>query len=348
VKDETEQKSLPASHKKLRDARRKAHVSRSRDLVSGVALLVIIVYLLIYWSTFRDHAVELADTVAAMSGNPTAASPASAIELAGEILLLTLLPPLLLIVVVSLIAGVASTLGPVFSFEPVKPKFDNIDPVQGLKRIFSLRNVIEWIKSLLKVVILGGAFWLVLRSYLQSLFELPACGEFCLGPMVIATLRPLALTAAVAFVFIGIFDVALQYQLFLRDMRMTKTEYKREQKELQGDPLIRGERRRFGTQMMFSPMRLGLQNAVLVVSHGPTFVGLRYVRGETPLPLIVTKARGDKAAAMLAEARGRGLPIFEDAALAESLASRGGVGDYIRPEHYQQIARLLMEFGIVS
>jgi type III secretion protein U len=344
MKEETEQKSLPASQKKLRDARRKAQVSRSRDFVSGVTLLVIIIYLLMFWPTIRDRTFQLADTVATIAENPSAEPRQQVIELATKSLLLTIMPPLFLIVAASVVAGMAGTLGPVFSFEPVTPRFDNINPVQGLKRIFSLRNVVEFAKAVFKVVVLAGAFWLVLRSFLQPLFEIPVCGEFCLAPMLVSALRPLALTAALVFLAVGILDILVQYRLFLRDMRMTKTEYKREQRELQGDPLIRGERRRVSAQLTTGPTRIGLHSATLAVSHGETIVGVRFRRNETPAPVVVSKARGERGAAMQVEARSLGIPIFEDAELAEALA-RHGVGEFVQTKLFQQIANLLVQVG---
>jgi type III secretion protein U len=250
-----------------------------------------------------------------------------------------------LIVLSGFLAGAVGTLGAVFSFDPVKPRFERIDPAKGFKRIFSLRSVIEFAKAVTKVIVLAAAFWLVLSGSLQSLFESPVCGTTCLQPMVMAMARPLAVVAAFAFVAIGIVDILLQRRLFLHDMRMTRTEYKRERKELEGDPLIRGERQRVSRQFMTGAMRLGLQHAIVLVAGSDEIVGMRYAVGETPAPVIVSKARGNACGVARADAQRLGIPVVEDEALAAILA-RHVIGDFVRQDVYQPVAQILLRLGL--
>jgi type III secretion protein U len=344
MKEETEQKSLPPSVKKLRDARRKGQVSHSRDLVAGFTLVVMFAYLLFALPSLSDHLEKFVDVVSQSADRPFAEAWNRTVKLAFEITMLASLPVVAIIVATDLITGMAATFGPVFSFEPVKPKFDNINPAQGLKRIASLRNVVEFAKALIKVAILAGAFWLVLRGSIQALFEMPSCGKTCLAEMAIATLRPFAATAAVAFVAIGLLDLLVQRRLFLRDMRMTRTEAKREVKDLEGDPLIRGERRRMRRQLT-TRRRVGLREAVVAVFHHDRIVGLRYRPGETPIPVVVCKGSGAAGMAMLAEARQLGIPIVDNGALVAALAARHAVGDTVVPDLFKPVADTLVAAG---
>jgi type III secretion protein U len=343
MKDETEQKTLPASEKKLRDARRKrGQVAHSRDLVTAVGLLVMLVYLYWAWPNIRDQIVQLIDVVSDAAPEPFALTHTRVIALAVRVLVTTSAAVAALVLIATLLAGMAATGGPVFSFELVSPKFSHINPVEGAKRIFSLRNVVEFAKGLLKVVVLAVAFWLAIRGFLQPLFEIPVCGEACLGPMMIATLKPLAITAAFMFVAVGLVDVLIQRQLFLRDMRMTRTEFKREQKDLEGDPLIRGERRRVRRTFSTSQFRTGLRNATVVVTHGDRLVGLRYRASETPVPVVVSKGVGDQGLRLLAEARELGIPVVDDAALVAGLSDNHAVGKMIRSEYFRPVAEILL------
>jgi type III secretion protein U len=344
MKEETEQKSLPASVKKLRDARRKGQVSHSRDLVAGFTLVVMFAYLLFALPSLSNHLEKFVDVVSQSADRPFAEAWNRTVKLAFEITMLASLPVVAIIVATDLITGMAATFGPVFSFEPVKPKFDNINPAQGLKRIASLRNVVEFAKALIKVAILAGAFWLVLRGSIQALFEMPSCGKTCLAEMAIATLRPFAATAAVAFVAIGLLDLLVQRRLFLRDMRMTRTEAKREVKDLEGDPLIRGERRRMRRQLT-TRRRVGLREAVVAVFHHDRIVGLRYRPGETPIPVVVCKGSGAAGMAMLAEARQLDIPIVDNDALVAALAARHAVGDTVVPDLFKPVADTLVAAG---
>jgi type III secretion protein U len=345
MKEETEQKSLPASHKKLRDARRKGQVSHSRDFVAGFTLTILFAYLLFALPVLGNHLEKFVDFVSLSVDRPFAEASSRDIKLAIEIFMLASLPIVVAIVATDLIAGMAATFGPVFSFEPVKPKFDHINPAQGLKRIASLRNVVEFAKTLIKVVILAGAFWFVLRDAIQALFEMPSCGKTCLAEMAIATLKPLAATAAAAFVAIGLLDLLVQRRLFLRDMRMTRTESKREVKDLEGDPLIRGERRRMRRQLTTRPARLGLREAVIAVFHHDRIVGLRYRPGETPIPVVVCKGSGAAGTAMLAEARQLGVPTVDNDALVAALAARHAIGDTVIPDLFKPVAETLIAAG---
>jgi type III secretion protein U len=342
VNEDTERKSLPASEKKLRDARRKkGQVAHSRDLVSGISLLVMFVYLLFAWSGIRDRAVGLIDTVAAAAAHPFAETRQRTIAVALEALAMTSGMIAAVVLVSTLAAGMVATGGPLLSFEHVKPKLEHISPLQGAKRIFSLRNLAEWAKGITKIVSLMVAFWIVLSGWLQPLFEIPFCGQECVAPMALAILKPLGTTAALVFIAIGLVDVMVQRQLFLRDMRMTQTELKREQKDLEGDPLIRGERRRI-RHALLDGVRTGVRHAVVVIAYRDTMVGLRYRPGETPIPVVVCKGVGDKGQQMLSDARDLRIPIVDDAALAPALAARHAVGEMLQSEFFVQVAEVLL------
>jgi len=348
MKEESEQKTLPASEKKLRDARRKrGQVAHSKDLVSAVTLAVMLVYLAYAWPRIRDGAVQLIDVVSDAAPKPFWQIQERAIALALQLLVTSSAAVAAIVVIATLGAGIAATAGPVFSVELVTPKLSHINPVEGAKRIFSLRNIVEFVKGLLKVASLAVAFWAVLRGFIQPLFEIPVCGATCLAPMTIETLKPIAVTAALVFMAIGLIDVLIQRRLFLRDMRMTRTEYKREQKDLEGDPLIRGERRRVRRTLLVSHVRTGLRNAVVAVAHDDRIVGLRYRAGETPVPIVVCKAVGDEGRRMLAQARELDLPIVDNAALVTALADHHAVGKMIRSEYFRPVAEILLKTGVL-
>jgi len=342
--DDSEEKTLPASQKKLTDARRKGQVSNSKDLVSGFTMLAAVLYLLYQWPKMRDRLVELINVVSTSTERPFAETWQRAVYSTIDVLMMTTVPLLVLVFAVAVVMGMAATRGPVFSFESVKLQFDHISPMKGAKRIFSSRGVIEFVKSLVKVVVVAATFWIVLRGYIPPLFQIPACGENCLGQMVIATLQPLVITAVIAFVVIGVLDMPLQRHLFLREMRMSLTEKKREMKELEGNPQIKAERRRLQFMFALKKVRKGVQHAAFVVTQEDRVVGLLYHREEAPVPLICSKARGQAGDEMVAEARSLGIPVFEEASLVDMLIGHP-IGDRIPPEAYTDVARVLVRSG---
>ena len=344
--DDSEEKTLPASKKKLTDARRKGKTSSSKDLVSGFTLLAAVLYLLYKWPTMRDRLTQFVDVVSASTEQPFAEAWQRAVYGGIDVLLATTVPLLVVVFVVAVVMGMAATGGPLFSFENVKLDLEHVSPMGGAKRIFSSRNVIEFVKSLAKVVVLTTAFWMVLRGFIPPLFQTPSCGEACLERMVVSTLQPLAITAVIAFVIIGVLDMPFQRYLFLKQMRMSLTEKKREMKEQDGSPEIKAQRRRL--QFMFAQqkrVRKGVRHAAFVVVQEDRVVGLLYHKEKAPVPTIVSKGRGQAGDAMVAEARRLGIPVVEDASLVDLLISQA-IGNRIPQEAYVGVARLLARFGI--
>jgi type III secretion protein U len=293
----------------------------------------------------RDRLVQLIDVVSTATERPFAEVMQRAVYGTVEVLLMTTVPLLVVVFAVAVVMGMAATGGPVFSFESVKLQFDHISPMKGAKRIFSTKNVIEFGKSLAKVVVLTAAFWTVLRGFIGPLFQTPSCGEGCLGQMVVSTLQPLAVTAVIAFVVIGVLDMPLQRHLFLREMRMSLTEKKREFKEQDGNPLIKAQRRRLQSMFAKKKVRKGVRHAAFVVAQEDRVVGLLYHREEAPVPLICSKGRGQAGDEMVAEARRLGIPVVEDASLVDLLIGHA-IGKSIPQDAFTDVARLLVRFGI--
>ncbi|PLP57395.1 translocation protein in type III secretion system, RhcU [Mesorhizobium loti] len=343
--EEAEEKRLPASDKKLRDAKRKGQVSQSRDFVSGFGLCAALAYIYIVWPTALGHFSELVDTITDYSvpfGEILLRSSRHAFFL----LMFVTVPLVVVVVVTTLVFGMLATFGPVFSFETIKPQFDHINPAKGLQKIMSLRNVVEFVKGLAKLVFLSALFVVILVQWLQPLFDAPACGMSCMTPMLWELMVPVGASAALAFLAVGILDVPLQRWLFLRDMRMTTTEYKREHKDMEGDPLIRQEQRRQRREAVQQPARLGVQNAVIVFAGDELAVGLRYIKGETPVPTIVAKGQGRTALEMIAQSQASGIPVVQDAVLAQDLFEKTNIGNYISQNMFSPIVRHLVRHGL--
>lgn len=338
---QSEQKSLPASDKKLRDARKKGQVSSSRDLISGFGLLAMILYLLLDWPVLRDQVLVLVDLVSRLSTEPFGTALRVAIPAAMTLVWIAVAPAVAILILTSVTVGMIGTYGPVFSFDTIKPNVEHINPAAGLKRIFSLRNAVEFTKSALKVAALGTVFFFVLRAWLQPMFHAANCGEHCMVPLLIDALKPIISVAVLAFVAIGIFDTGLQRWLFLRDMRMTKTEHKRERKDLEGHPLILRERHRERLRQGSLVGRLGLPAATVVIAGEGEVAGLRYHARTAPLPIIVMKARGERASAMREEAATLGIPVVHNKALAAGLVQHA-VGDHLKQEFFADVAEILV------
>ncbi|TKT69257.1 EscU/YscU/HrcU family type III secretion system export apparatus switch protein [Aquamicrobium sp. LC103] len=344
---ESEEKRLPASEKKLREGRRKGRVHSSRDLIASFTILAALGYLFFSWKTITAKLFDLVDMVGGWRGDAFAETSDLAIHTAYSALFSITVPLVSIVVIVAILTGILATRGLVFSFEPLKPQFEHINPAKGMQRLFSLRNVVEFFKSLAKTLFLSCLLAFILLAWLQPLFEAPACGPACTGPMIVTILIPLGIAAVLAFIFMGILDVPIQRWLFLRDMRMTKTEYKREQKDLEGDPQIRQERHRLRHESS-RPVKLGIRNATLVLVDGSRLVALRYVQDETPVPVIVARGEGVAASELLSEARALDRAVARDEELVSALFKRARTGEYVEPELFSPIVRHLVRLQLVQ
>lgn len=340
--DTSEEKSLPASAKKLRDARKKGQVSKSQDIVAAVAVSTSVFYIYFVAPQVNVYARELIDVTARIYRQSFPELWPHIVDLALRILALTTLPLVLIVCAVVLIASMAAMRGPVFALDPVKPNFDHVNPAKGFERIFSMKSVVEFGKALVKVTVLTVAIVIVFRVGMQPLFEAPRCGPTCIYGTFFSMLKPLVITTLVAFVVVGIFDIALQRWLFLREMRMTKTEFKREMKDIEGDPLIKRERNRRRREMASRIVKVGLRNATLLLGGPDGFaVGLRFVRGETPVPIVVCKGGPGQAKVLITEAILLGIPVIEEAELARGL-NACPIGDQLPDALFQPVADILV------
>ncbi len=346
MSETSEEKTLPASEKKIDDARKKGQVLHSPDMVSGVIMLSCTLFLIYIAPVLQARIGALVEEASHIYDRPFADVWHRLSTIAVQSLLTATLPILAITIFAVLVTNVAVTRGFVFSAKPIEPDFDRINPATGLKRIFSLKSVVEFAKSLFKIIAVTTAFVVVFQAGLKALFESPSCGGLCLQATFSAMIKPLAAIAVAAFLVIGFCDIFVQRWLFLREMRMTKTESKREQKDMEGDPHIRQERQR--QRRSVAGGRLGLKNAVLLIGEPRTvLVGIRYIRGETAVPVVVCRALGVDATQMHKQAVALGIPLESDGDLAGQIFNTSTLGNPVPERAFQPVANALVAAGLI-
>lgn len=349
MSETSEEKSLPASDKKIRDARDKGQVAKSQDLVAGSVMIASTGYLAFVLPEQKSKVEALIDVIARrMHIEPFAEVWPDALTLAGSIMTGLAVPLLAVTVAAIVLTNLVVMRGFLFSTEPITPNFEHINPVSGAKRLFSMRSVVEFFKSLVKIIALATAFFIVFRGGIQSLLQSSACGASCIANTFFAMLQPLIITAVIAFFIVGLVDVLVQQWLFKRDMKMTKSEQKRERKDSEGDPAIIQQRQKQRREMQTFATKTGLLNASLLVGvpDGWT-VGIRYVRGETPVPMIVCRASPEQSRTMITEALLTDIPVIRDKALAATIARTARTGEPVPETSFQRVADLLVAARLI-
>ncbi len=345
--DKSEEKTLPPSRKKLRDARGKGQVARSRDITSAMSLVGAVSFLILGSGAIAGAASNMFEIAGNVGAGDFAIGLRAVLGAAEHAALRAVLPLLILCPVLVVVTALVTLRGIPFSVDPLIPRAEKINPVEGFKRLFKLRSLVELVKSLVKLLLIVVVTLVVLAAGLNPLVQLPSCGMSCVPDAMRALGLPWLVAIVAIFLIIGIVDVWLQRWLFLRDQKMAPSEAKRERKDMEGDPHLRRERRRIMREAVRLAAGLGLRRATMIVHDGDGLVvGVRYQIKEMPAPVVVCRAQGPRAASMLAEAREWRLPSAEDASLAAGLY-RVPPGHGIPERLFRPMALALARAGVV-
>ncbi|GLX89411.1 type III secretion system export apparatus subunit SctU [Pseudomonas weihenstephanensis] len=335
------EKTEQPTAKKLRDARDKGQVVKSKEVVSTALILALVTLFM----TCSEYYMEHLGGLMLMPANYLNLPFGQAFELVLENLMQELVYLCLPILVVAALVVIVSHLaqyGFLLSGESIMPDLKKINPVEGAKKIFSIRSLVEFLKSALKVALLSLLVWVTLEGNLNALIRLPACGLGCIAPIVGLMLEQLMLVCGVGFVLISAADYAFERYQHNKQLRMSKDEIKREYKEMEGSPEIKSKRRQFHQELQTSNLRADVKRSSVIVAN-PTHIaiGIRYVRGETPLPLITLKYTDAQALRVRRMAEEEGIPVLQRIPLARALYQGGHVDQYIPADLIEPTAEVL-------
>ncbi|WP_131195910.1 EscU/YscU/HrcU family type III secretion system export apparatus switch protein [Lichenihabitans psoromatis] len=342
--DSSEEKTLPPSAKKLRDARKKGQIARSKELVTAAVTITAFFYLGVRCVLLFGQLLDGLRVLPALLDRPfDEAVAALSDRLAGNVLW-AIAPFIGLIVMAAVLTNVIVNGGALAAFDPILPKMEHLDPIAGFKRMFGMKNLVEVLKSIVKLAALGGVSLYIIAGALQALVELPTCGLRCVGPTMLGLLQPLLVVTAASFLLVGLFDIGLQRWLFQRDMRMTTSEQKRERKESDGDPLIQRKIREDRRSSM--ALKTGLRNATFIIRSADMCLAMRFAAPDAMVPVLVARGTQEGALALLEEAKTFDLPVVFDP-VAVAVASRLQVGRMITQEMFQPVIGCMRAAGLI-
>lgn len=278
----------------------------------------------------------------ALVGGPSLADGPYAVLPAVGLLFSSVVQPLAFmagtIFVVVLVFEIVQT-GIVFSAQPLKPDFSRLNPAKGLKRLFSVRLLIETAKNILKLAIYTTVGCLVIDDGLQSDIAMVADGHGLFVLIARMAVRLIAAFVFVAFLF-AILDQLIVRRDFLKKMRMSRRELRREMRDREGEPRLKQKRKQMHAE--FVKLAQSVRNLrradVLVTNPDHIVLGLRYDPRSMRAPMIVAVGTGYLAQRLKRLAFIYGIPIIENRALARELYRKSGLNKPI-PEHcFQPVA----------
>ncbi len=336
--------------KRLEDARKKGDVAKSKEVSSTVGLLVWLALGAGVTGYAASRLAALFDALFATIGKGWlhtgfAGAARSIGALSGELLLVLVAMLLLPVAAVGLLTEFLQA-GPVLSFEKIKPKLDHLNPVEGVKRMFSMDNLIEVLKGIGKTALLFAVGWLVVRAAVPEIVGLARSTQ--LSPQAVGaltwslTVKLLAWTLAL-FALVSVLDSAYQRWSFEKKMRMSIRDIKQESKESEGDPHVKQQRKQLHHEMAQRNAAQAAANAnVLVVNPTHIAIAIDYDRESSPVPTIAAKGEEHVARAMREAAEAAGVPIVRNIPLARDLLARAQEGEIIPSDLFDIIAEVIL------
>ncbi len=253
----------------------------------------------------------------------------------------TLLPFLLSVALAGIVSNVLQ-IGFVFSPKALELKYDRINPVEGIKRLMSLRSIMELLKSLIKIAIVGYTSYILIKSEFHNFpLLIDSDVNYIFTYMGHLTLKLVIWTGIVICILAAI-DLGYQKWQFAKNLRMTREEVKEEYKQQEGDPLIKSRIRSMQKEMARKRMMADVPKADVVITN-PTHlaVALAYKHGDMSAPKVVAKGAGIIAEKIKEIARDHGVTVVENKPLARTLFKIVKIGDEIPANLYKAVAEIL-------
>ena len=338
-----QEKTEEPTPKKIEDARKEGNVAKSQD-VSGVVTLVVGVVVLIfymkfliykiadfyrYYLSFFSHQFTLNDMINLF------------IKSAIEVLLL--LAPIALAIMLAGVIGNVAQFGFLFTTKAIMPKFSKINPISGLKNLFSTKKLFEGFKITLKVAI---AFFVGFKLFLGWLDEIPKLELFDLMTQIKWLVDK---SIILAFTMIGVFlvfaaiDFAYQKYSYKKSLKMSKQEIKDEMKNSEGNPEIKAKIRQIQMKMASQRMMGEIPKADVVVTNPTHYaVAIRYDKSQDKAPKVIAKGVDHLAQKIKEIARENDIMIIENKPLARQLYAEVEIEEEIPEKLYKAVIEVLI------
>lgn len=330
------------SARRLSEAREQGNIARSPDLSAAVDLFGGFLILL----TLGGVLVKSFRAVMERSLN----EPALALSFDAIAPLLTftawesakaLLPLLALAVIIALAAQIMQV-GLNLSTKPLEPKFSRLNPINGVKQLFSARNAVKTLVNTLKLLAVLLVGWLFIRAVIGSFTALPMLASLAGVWAILVAGAKLAAWILAILLLIGVLDWAFQRWKHSRDLRMTKQEVKDERRSMDGDPHVKGQRFRMYQRIVLQRINAVVPKADVVVTNPTHYsVAIKYDAKNMRAPRVVAKGADFLAFQIRKVAIAHGVPIVERPPLARALYAASEPGREISPNFYQAVAEIL-------
>lgn len=341
--EDESQKTEDPTPKKLEESRKKGQVALSREVNNWVMLFTATIVVLAIGPSamsaltkFLKSFIERAHFLPADIGGIGRVLGDSFWEVVFILIL-----PLIVLMIAAFLAPFIQ-IGPLFAPEVIKPDVSKISPKSGFKRLFSMRSIMEFVKGVLKIGIIGFIGFLLLKPFYGSIEHMISVPV----PLVMNELQELVLRLMagilVVLLVVAVADLVYQRYEHYKKMRMSKQELKDEYKQTEGDPHVRAKLKQLRQEKARNRMMQAVPEADVVITNPTHYsLALKYDPDEMDAPVLVAKGVDDLAMRIREVAKENDVPLYENKPLARALYSTVEVDDMIPTEHYKAVAEVI-------
>ncbi len=343
------EKTEEPTAKKLDDARKEGQVAKSQEIATAFTLLSLFLILRFaypfigsnFQAVFERVYNSIPDVARTYDGRIPIEYIRSILSNAILTMLLIASPFFIIGFLIAFISDLVQV-GYKPTFKPLQPKFSKLNPISGMKKIFSTRKLFELGKSILKLAVMAVVIYSFFIGRTESLFllyDMPLQQAIGLmGNLIIS----LGIRIAMAYMVIAFIDYIYQKRKFRKDMMMTKKEVKDEFKNSEGDPQIKGAQKRRMMEASRRRMMQALPQADVVITNPTHYaVAIKYDADEADAPIVIAKGADYLAQKIKEIAKENDVEIVENKPLARMLYANVEVGELVPPELYKAVAEVL-------
>ncbi len=335
------EKSEQPTSKRLSDARKKGQVVKSTDVVTTVCTFFVIEAISLTLGGTYKSLIRFFDIVFEAIADPSKSAVSDILQLTIPYLFSAMFPICIVAALAVIVANVGQ-FGFLFAVESLKPDISKLSPFSGLKKMFSVKTLVELLKSSIKLMIFGVLLYVIIAKSIGPLATLPFATLFNGMDIVRPMLKDFIMSFMLCYIVIAVIDYIIQKKILTNELMMTKDETKREMHEMEGDPLIKGNRKRLQREMIFEDNSTATRKSTVLVTNPTHYAAaIYYERGKTSLPILRAKGSGFIALRMIAIAREENIPIVENVPLARALCKELEINDIIPKDLLEPVTEIL-------
>ena len=328
---------------KIREARKKGQIAKSQEMTSALMLIISFYTFKITGPMMLDRIAGHTSMVFNLLDLEFSSAMVGMLLMDGFKTILLGLAPLLGTVFIMVIIIESLQTGFLFSLESLKPKFENLNPINGFKKFFALKQYVELLKSIIKMLAVGWVLFISIRELYPLVSQSQQQTPFALIALVGKIIMDTVTKVAVIYFILAIFDYFYQKYEYMKSLKMSKKEIKEEYKRLEGDPIVK-QRQREAQRAMSQGRQMGQVPGADVVVTNPTHiaVAIQYdPNKKESIPMVVAKGQRLVAEQIKQIADDNDIPIIENPPLARSLFKQVEIGHYIPKESFKLVAEVL-------